>query len=259
MKTSNVILCQNIKLDNTYKNVLDYNEEEMKELINDNKVVEGNNYTFIREEKNVIQVGFSYATICNCNYLAFQNKDYNNRWFYGFIKDIQYVGEKCCNVVYDIDVWSTFYNSLNLVNCFVEREHVNDDTIGANTIDEGLSTGELMQINHNTMIEDYGDNWVIVVDTSYVPELTGGGSVLPASQYSGAQINTGIVTSTQYVIFAPLSMQDIDVGACIVNLNRFIGQVNRDGHIGDIKNIFFAPEVSLRDTELDAMSRRKWK
>lgn len=249
-KTSKIILCEGIKLDNSYKNVIDYDEEEMLALVNDKAVATGNNYTFVRQEKNVVQVPFDYNLICNCNYMAFQNKDYNNRWFYAFIRDIQYVNDGCTNIIFDIDVWSTFYNSLTIKQCFVEREHVNDDTIGANTIDEGISTGEMYQINNNSQLNDFGDNWVIIVETAYIPEHTVGGETVESKQYQNCCINTGIVSSTQYVIFAPLSMQDTDVLTCVVNMERFIDHCNQDGHIEDIKNVFFAPEVATRGATL---------
>ena len=250
MKTSKIILCEGIKLDSSYKNVIDYNEEEMLALVTDKAVATGNNYTFVRQEKNVLQVPFDYNLICNCNYMAFQNKDYNNRWFYAFIRDIQYVNDGCVNIIFDIDVWSTFYNSLTIQKCFVEREHVNDDTIGANTIDEGISTGEMYQINTNTPLPTYGDNWIIVVETAYIPQRNQGGTTVPAQQYENASINTGIVSSTQYVIFSPLSSSETDILTCVNNMNLFISHINKDAHIDDIKNVFFAPEVAVRGATL---------
>lgn len=250
MKTSKIILCEGIKLDSSYKNVIDYNEEEMLELVTNKAVATGNNYTFVRQEKNVLQVPFDYNLICNCNYMAFQNKDYNNRWFYAFIRDIQYVNDGCVNIIFDIDVWSTFYNSINIKQCFVEREHVNDDTIGSNTIDEGISTGEMYQINTNTPLPTYGDNWIIVVETAYIPQRSQGGATVPAQQYENSSINTGIVSSTQYVIFSPLSSSETDIKACVTNMERFIDHCNRDAHIDDIKNVFFAPEVATRGATL---------
>ena len=43
---------------------------------------------------------------------------------------------------YTIDEFSTWFDYWNPEPCFVEREHVNDDTIGANTVPEGLECGE---------------------------------------------------------------------------------------------------------------------
>ena len=144
-KESKIIIAQGIKLDNQYKNVLSYTQQQMLDLVNTNKVASADNYSFIRQEENMVQVGFDYSTICNANYMAFQNKDYNNRWFFAFIRDIQYVSNGCTNVLFDIDVWSTFYSDLSINKCFVEREHVNDDTIGLHTVPEGLNVGDVIQ------------------------------------------------------------------------------------------------------------------
>ena len=96
---SKIIIAQGIKLDNDYKNVLSYTQQEMLNLVssNDHKLAMATNYSFIRQERNMIQVGFPYSTVCNANYMAFQNPDYNNRWFFAFIRDVQYENNKTVN------------------------------------------------------------------------------------------------------------------------------------------------------------------
>lgn len=143
-RSSKIIIAKNIKLDKEYKEVLNYSENDMLSLVNDNKVASADNYSFIRDERGVISVAFSYSDCLKCNYMAFQNKDYDNKWFFAFIDDIKYVNDSTTQIVFTVDAWSTWFYKLNISSSFVIREHVSDDTIGLHTIPEQLETGEFV-------------------------------------------------------------------------------------------------------------------
>lgn len=138
---SRIILAKNIKMDRNYNNVLSYTEDEMLNLCLANRVAEVDNYSFIRTNRSILS-GFDYETVLQANYIAFQNKDYSNKWFFGWIDDVIYKGDNNTEIMYTIDSWSTWYDYWDVETCYVSREHVNDDTIGANTVPEGLDTGE---------------------------------------------------------------------------------------------------------------------
>lgn len=139
---SKVILCRNIKIEKGYKHVLNYTEQQMLALCLANKVVEKSDYSFIRSERNYIQVDISYNDALKCNYMCFQNPDYSNKWFFAFVDSIEYVNDNCVRIRYTIDEFSTWFDYWTPRSCFIVREHTNDDTVGANLIDEGLETGE---------------------------------------------------------------------------------------------------------------------
>ena len=143
-RNSKVILAKGINLDNTYSNVLNYTENEMLTLLrsNDHLMYNGENYSFIRENENEISVQVPYDVCLQSNYLAFQNTDYSNKWFFCFIKDVKYTSDKTTTITYDVDVFSTWFSSITVKPVFIEREHVNDDSIGLHTVPEGLETGD---------------------------------------------------------------------------------------------------------------------
>ena len=89
-----------------------------------------------------IRVARHIDEIMGYNYVMYQNKNYSNRWFYAFITGMTYVSDKCTNVYIKTDVYQTWALDITAKACYVEREHVNDDTVGAHTIPEGLDTGE---------------------------------------------------------------------------------------------------------------------
>lgn len=247
IRESKIIIAENIKLDNTYKNVLSYNQTEMLNLVNTNKVASADNYSFIREFENKIQVKFKYSQICNANYMAFQNKDYNNRWFFAFIKDVQYVGEDCTNIVFETDVWSTFYSSLTINNCFVEREHVNDDTIGKHTVPENIDAGEMVCID-SWDLPDLTTYYYVGVLTDWLPIA---GPANTGNQFDGITVyNNGVFGHTLVVFSLSGNPTTASTTPDLYNLVQFIKITNIDGHIEDIKDIFIIPGAGINATAL---------
>ena len=155
---SEIILVKNIKLDKNYINVLSYSESKMIELCRKNAVAIKDDYSFIRQNNNSIYSDFTYDQCIQANYIAFQNKDYSNKWFFAFIEDIVYKGDNNTEIIYKIDSWSTWFDYWQKKPCYINRQHVNDDTIGKHTIPENLDVGEIELGNWNTyngLSEDY--------------------------------------------------------------------------------------------------------
>lgn len=59
----------------------------------------------------------------DCNYLMFQNKNYGSKWFYAFIKQVNYINPNNTEIVYEIDYLQSFMFELKIKASFVEREH----------------------------------------------------------------------------------------------------------------------------------------
>lgn len=94
-------------------------------------------------------------SIMHYNYCMYRNKNHGNKWFYAFITDIQYLSDGCSAVTIKQDVWQTWQFDITFKKCFVEREHVSDDTFGKHTIPEGLEYGEYISLNEGTLGSSY--------------------------------------------------------------------------------------------------------
>ena len=239
---SEIILCRNIKMDKNYNNVLDYTEEEMVALCRQNAVATANDYSFIRTNGNIF-AGFTYNQCLQANYIAFQNKDYSNKWFFAWIDEVIYRGDKNNELRYTIDAWSTWFNRVTTKKCYINRQHVNDDTIGANTIDENLRVSEVVQ--EGGAIEDLSlsEYFWVAITTAWIPDdnTTQGGK-----QFSGIAVYNKQVFGTQLVLFKIRSLSDF------LNVALFIIRTNGDGHIADIENIFIVPDGAIDETELNS-------
>lgn len=77
------------------------------------------------------------------NYMSFVNPQYGlNKTFYANIVGLSYQGEKVTFVIFKIDPWQTYQFDITILPCFVEREHVADDTIGNYLLDEPVALGD---------------------------------------------------------------------------------------------------------------------
>ena len=172
-KESKIILCKNIKMDRENLNVLSYTESQMLTLVNSTgiKVIEKNNYSFIgKSDRATISVDVPYSTCLGCNYMAFQNYNYNNKWYFAFIDRVEYVNDLTTRIYYTVDIFSTWLDYWSNKACFIVREHVNDDTIGRHTIPEGLETGEYVSAGKNILYAD-ANSCYIAVSTTWLPSL----------------------------------------------------------------------------------------
>ena len=106
----------------------------------------------------------TYEDLLQYNYCMYQNEAYDNKWFYAYIIEINYVNDGMSTIKIETDTWNTWWNDLTFYQSFVEREHVNDDTIGKHTIPEGLETGEYLPSDEFELLGSFG--YVVCVGVS---------------------------------------------------------------------------------------------
>lgn len=105
--------------------------------------IECENFSYQRKD-GIIRVNEHIDDIISYNYVMYRNDNYSQKWFYAFITNMQYVNDKCTYITIKTDTWQTWQFDLTFKKCFVEREHVNDDTIGAHTIPEMIEYGHFV-------------------------------------------------------------------------------------------------------------------
>lgn len=134
-------------LKNDYKNTLTFTSGENQYAFFQSKVIESvREYTYIKHD-GAVKVGIPIDKIVNCDYLYYRNFGFTDdlnqvQFYYCFITNMEYINENTTLVTFETDCFQTWYWRIVYNPCFVEREHVNDDTIGAHTVPEGLETGE---------------------------------------------------------------------------------------------------------------------
>lgn len=104
-----------------------------------------------QKKDNAILVPDHVDDLAICNYAMYRNSNFTNKWFYAFIEKMEWRSNGSTAVFIKTDVFQTWFLSCSLKPCFVEREHVADDTIGLHILDENLELGDLIQNSAKTL------------------------------------------------------------------------------------------------------------
>ena len=180
------------KLENDYKNTLNFTTIQKQNEYFDGLTgitVGEDNYTYVKKD-STIDVEIPYDSLIGYNYLYYINTGFTTKRYYCFITNIKYINENTTRLTIETDVIQTWQFDMVLNRCFVEREHVNDDTIGKHTVPEQLETGEYI-INATDYIM-YDTNYYVVIATSstYNTPFVHGGSTDYNNIFSGELLFT---------------------------------------------------------------------
>lgn len=120
---------------------------------------------------NALVYPADYDDLQNVNYVMYKNTAFTSKYFYAFITDKERLNNGATKLVLKTDSMQTYLFDYECGYCFVEREHVTDDTIGAHTVPEGLETGEYI-CDGWTMNEGLSDTAIVVGATIDIENYT---------------------------------------------------------------------------------------
>lgn len=179
--------------------------------------VEGFSY---QRADNIIRYPAHIDSIINYNYCMYQNYNYTNKWFYAFITGMRYVNDNMTDISIKTDVYQTWLFDVNFKPCFIEREHVSDDTVGKNTYPEGLETGEY--ISGYSVNSNVGQTHIVMGTT--VSPIDG------VSRVTGG-LYGGIYSGVKYYVFQSNN-----------DLNSALSRIAINGNSDSIVSLFYCPD-----------------
>ena len=151
----------------------------------DKKVM--SNAYFIRPDRGTVQLDCNANEIYGVNYCMFRNNapaaNFGGRWWYAFVTQVEYINEEVCRVYFTIDDLQTWRFDYDLTECYVEREHADDDTVGANILDEPLDTGELVYNSLN--VYDSIKHMAIAVFSAMEPDMSDAAGATKSNSIGG--------------------------------------------------------------------------
>ena len=106
------------------------------------KITTVNSLSYIRENRGFIRVERPMSTMYNVGYMRYKNTNFENKWFYAFVKSVNYINNITTEVEFEMDVVMTWMGAFQLKQCFIERQHTLTDAIGANIVEENLAIGD---------------------------------------------------------------------------------------------------------------------
>lgn len=250
----------NVPFDNSYRHTMTFPSRQAQAdyfMSCMNQWFNNGTYTYVRMN-NAIKVGFNAEHLYTFDYVMYQNANYGDKWFYAFITEVNYVNENTTELVLELDVMQTWYFDYQLVEGFVEREHVNDDSLDANLIPEPEMSFNLVAQDKWTD-GDFNDR-LAVIQTNAVPiyETVQGESgnvyntVATSARPLAGGIYSNIFNGAMYFAFHPWDFTP--GGADEDNVRIFLTEINRVGSADSISNIFLFPEAYLAGAHPDGGS-----
>lgn len=222
-------LC-NVPFESDYKHQITFDTiGQQEQYFMNRRVRTVNNCTYVRKE-GYIRLPYHIDSLWNCNYVMYLNNNFTNKWFYAFITRLEYVNDGVTNAYIETDVWQTWQFDITLRPSFVEREHVTDDSIGANTLDEGLAYGDYIVNAIDTPIERTADDLCYIIGCTVNP--------VTSSDTVGGKVYNGIYSGVTYY-----KADGKDA------INTVIKNIEEAGKIDSITGIFMAPkDISLGES-----------
>lgn len=232
-------LIAGVPFDNTHKHtILFKTKSEQLTYFNTKMVRTFTDFSYVRQNGYVVRVPIKADAIYNCNYCMFQNTGFGDKWFYGFVTDIEYVNNEVSAVSFEIDYLQTWLTDFVFDESYVEREHVASDEVGEHTVLEPIDFGDnFVQDTHNhyfgvpSEIEAQDDSWKVIIQ--YVPntiqDVSDGGIVIERIGDSSGIVHKGIYSGA-------------NIAECSVNADEINGNVNYLlSHGYTITNMYMIP------------------
>lgn len=119
-------------------------------------------YSYQRHTDASIKVGIRAENLYNCNYLMFQNETFGSKWFYAFIRDVEYISNDVSLVTYELDYIQSYLFDFSMGQCFVEREHSTTDNVGDNILPEPVMLGEYFFKGYDVLSPQLGQISTII-------------------------------------------------------------------------------------------------
>lgn len=126
------------------------------------------------------------------NYMVVRNMPYNYKYFFYYITDMEYINDEMTEITIKLDVFQTYQFDFIYKKCYIEREHVNDDTVGKNIVPEDIETGDYI-INSQT-------HWSKLNDKIFIVQVSKdlNGNVATATQLGEIVLKGGLYACGNY-------------------------------------------------------------
>ena len=204
------------------------------------------NYTYVRMN-NAIRVPFNAESLYTYNYVMYKNANYGNKWFYAFIVAINYVNENMTELVLELDVMQTWYFDYTLKQCFVEREHVNSDTIGEHLNPE--PSLDLQYVSSQFSQHSFSAYYIVLlvnqiphyrVDPLSVSNVPCGSDPASGGKYQN------FFSGCKAIVF-------YNTPAGVTAFKKFLDDLNKAGAADTIADAFTIPSASLDANDIQQL------
>lgn len=228
-----IYLIKNIKIDPNYQNTIYFTDASAQQSYFQSKAFTTlDKMTYQRKNFGRIRVGMPIGSVYGTSYMMFKNTGFENKWFYAFVTNYEYVNDDTTDIFYEIDVIQTYLFDYILLQSMVERmSQPLSDAIGINLIPEGLDTGEYYydEVADSHLL--WNGDWQIVVFTT----LNNNGD---AQSTIDGSIMGGLYSGLNYYRFNTDS-------AGVQAVNNYLSQVSACGAENSVVAIVMIPKILM--------------
>lgn len=186
-----------VPFSNDYKHTKDFtSKEEQTSYMLSKQQHSYDKFTYQRQERT-LKVPANIDSILNCNYVMYQNLNFNTKWFYAFITSKRYINPNTTELTLETDVFQTWQFEMVVRQSFIERKHVDrwnvDGSPVVNTVDEGLNYGIEYDIVDIQQVQPQDGIYFLVIASKETLHKPGGavpfvspkinGTIQPLSYY----------------------------------------------------------------------------
>lgn len=166
----------------------------------------------------------------DCNYMMFQNTNYGTKWFYAFVKQVNYINPNNTEIVYEIDYLQTFMFDIQIKPSFVEREHASEDEDKpfANVVPEPVGIATWCEDTSNHYRLDL--NSLGITAKKYIVIAVIPNSAISSLLFKSGAMYSGVYSGAYYLPFTSAS-----------DANAFIDSLAVLGQANAIADVFMSP------------------
>lgn len=205
-------------------------------------------FTYQRKD-STIRVPALVDDLYQYNYVMYRNTAYSNKWFYAYITSLDWVSDQVTSIGIKTDVWQTWQFDLTYKKVFVEREHVNDDTVGKHTVPENIELGEYVLngsvVNSDLLSTSTESNacYICFQVSDYPSQLHTGVTPAFPNDVTGHKIG-GVYTGLDYIMVLTAS-----------DANHLIACYAKDAKPDAIVSIFTVPLGAITASNMSIVNR----
>lgn len=246
---SRVDFLEGVPFDPSYNNTMYFDDLIDQITYFDTKIsVAFEKISYVKAGDNFVKVGWSLdggsstviKSLYNSNYMRFKNTNFENKWFYAFIDNVEYINNNTVGVHFHLDVIQTWHFDYHFNQCLIEREHTVTDNIGDHTMPENLETGPYLNelanytlANSNVTDGRFHYSPAVCTVTSFQVVLSGQSdyTCVAGKRILGLETEGNMFSGCYYTVFR-LTTEGVSA------LNTFIEQVNTQALINGLVAIF---------------------
>lgn len=119
------------------------------------------------------QLSFSAEVdnVDSANYLVFKNNDFDGRYYFAYILEMDYTNSNVTNVMFEIDSFQTYMHDIEYYSSFVEYEHsASDELFEHLLVNNNLPTGPTIARMQDGWSEVAETRTLVAVSKKYSPD-----------------------------------------------------------------------------------------